>query len=286
MSDITYAVDGIPLMHPSNYWWLEDDIVVGSNLERRASNMVVSGRDGSIYTPDETLNTTQIGLKMLCNAAGGRTVEETRSALLALLGKRSAPVVLTRTFFGASVSADAKLNTVSNDDAWIETHDSVRFTAVMDIPGVYFRDTSDQTWTQQTPVSGTTYRVTSLNNSVAEIRDAKIKLTGPMTLPVFKDIASGSSFSLGTISAGRMVIVDCATGYAYESAAGTSWALTGTDITATLRAVGPGSGRRIISLTPAITAGDPFDRRVNISLTSTGLVTASKIDILARRCFL
>lgn len=283
-SNVIYTADGVLLDHPAGNWYLLDEKAMGTNLERYSQDSTIPGRDGVLPYYDENIGPTMYGMHFVCNAVGARTVNDSYQALMALLDKRTGPVVLTRQLFGATVSADAKF-VKSTDTQPIATYDSIEFIVVMEIPAGWWRDSADLTFTQSAPVSGTAYRVSTFDNTCGDIRDAKIKLTGPMTAPVFRDMGSGMEITLGTIASGRQVIVDCATGYAWEAAASSSWSLSGNDWTQYLRSTGPGSGRRVMSFAPVMQGTDPFDRRVNVRLTSTGMTASSKIEILGRRCF-
>lgn len=282
-SNVAYTVDGIALDSPQGYWYLLDEKAMGSNLKRRNVATEIPGKDGFLPSYDETENSVMIGFRMVCNSVGVRTVADSYEAVMSLFRKRTGPVIVQRTLFGATHAAEMKYVETVNTKP-IETYDSIEFVVVMEIPGGFWRDAADLTWSQ-VPVSGTSYRASPFDNSSSDIRDAKIKLTGPMTNPVVRDMGSTMEFSMATIVAGRQVIVDVATGYAYEAAASTSWALTGNDWTQFLRTSGPGSGRRIFTMTPTITASDPFDRRINIRVTSSGMTGSSKIEIQGRRCF-
>ena len=284
MPSATYSIDGIAMNHPLGNWYVLDDIPVGLAVERRSSDLFVQGRNGSVGTYDETDEISQLGLVVVVNAVGVRTVNDSYQALKSILTKRTDFLTLRRTLFGTTSEAKAKLLKLV-EPKLIATADSFTFTIVLVLPGVYFRDTADLTWTQSAPVSGTTYRVTTFDNTTTDIRDAKIKLTGPMTSPVLKDEGSGTSFSVGTVAAGRQVLVNADTGYVYESASSSAWNLSGSDISAQLRTAGVGSGLRVISFSPSMTSGDPFDRRVNVTLTATNMTASSKLEIQGRRCF-
>jgi hypothetical protein len=285
--NLTYWIDDVALDDPQDRWWVLDDTTVAPEISRRDINMLVGGLDGAHPAVVEAYELTTLNLQMVCRGSDTVSVEEVFQALTSLMSNRARLVTVKRLLFGHITTAQAKLASIANITR-IETGDQITFTALFTIPDVFFRDVTPITWDKPAPVSGTIYNVESLSNSGFDITDSLIKLVGPMTTPVFRDVNSGGEFSVKTLAAGQQALIDCYQGTVTQTgfSAGMWTPGNGNDISYTLRTKGPSSGRRTLWLTPGVVAGDLFDRRISVAVTASGMSGTSRIAIRARRTFL
>jgi hypothetical protein len=176
----------------------------------------------------------------------------------------------------------------SEPELWVGAA-RARFTAVIEVPGVYWRDETTTTW--QGSANASNQPVTTLAGSTAPITDALIRVTGPASSITIRDVATQGAVGLltsgsNTVAAGQRLIIDCASMRAALVTTDTWDLATGTDRTGVISVFGPGSASRWLHLTPAVAVGDPFSRAVLISCSGSGTTAASKLEVRARRAYL
>lgn len=287
---VSYTLDKVPLHHPLNYWWLEDVRPVGSNFQRRAVNMQVTGRDGVVPNFGETGDIVQIGFRFVCNAAGTYSVTQTYNALVAVLTRNwklssgTALLELKRTMFGQVHVAMVKLAALTDTEP-IETGDSLRFTAVLTIPGGWWRDENFSDWSSAAPIpQGYNYLNDTLKNSAAPIKDAQIQLIGPMTGIQLYDGGSDTVLYVNQpIGATERILIQCDTAKALLGPVGNGWSAIGTDVASQVTTSGYGSTQQFFALTPYWWVGqDPFYRVLQFRFYYSNGGPTSQVKIRAK----
>ncbi|MDF5756665.1 hypothetical protein P3X83_29060 [Spongiactinospora sp. TRM90649] len=281
----------MPLTHPAGCWRLK----VGTKRRPlpgvRAVSVVVPGRHGQIPVYGLDLETTTLPLacavygRTPAGADGGHEqMEHNLEALGALLGERNR-LMLLRYEAGAIVRvAEVMVEAVSEPEVNVGAA-IARFTAMLTIPGVLWRDEVTATWAGSANAAAQV--VTPLAGSTGPIVDALVRITGPVVNPSVKDVASGGTISRASgVLAGERLLIDCAAMRAALVDSDT-WDLeAGDNVTGEIQATGPGSAFRWLHLTSAVALGDPHSRAVLVTSTASSTSVASALEIRARRSFL
>ncbi|NRQ34509.1 hypothetical protein HII36_22045 [Nonomuraea sp. NN258] len=184
--------------------------------------------------------------------------------------------------------ADVTIVAASEPDLHVDAA-RARLTAVVEVPGVYWRDETTTTWAGNADTEN--QPITTLVGSTAPIVDSLIRITGPISSATVTDVATGGVLGLltsgsTTIAAGERLLLDAAAMRAALVTTDTWDLATGTDKTGVISVFGPGSASRWLHLTPAVAVGDPFSRAVLISCSDSGVTVASKLEVRAPRAFL
>ncbi|MFG2076983.1 hypothetical protein [Nonomuraea maritima] len=286
----TYLLDGVALDHPAGCWRLKKGTKRRPLPGLRQVEVKVPGRAGELPILGLDHETTTMPLVLTVygrtpsGAPGGyEQMEHNLEALGAVLGVKHRLMKLT--FVAGTVvrQADVILDGISEPE--INTDAAMaRLTAVMRIPGVYWRDLFDTTWSGA--VNAADQLVTTLAGSTAPITDAVVRVTGPAVNPAVTDVATGGTVSRSSgLSAGQRLLIDCGQMRARLVTTDT-WDMTaGTDVTGQIAATGPGSAFRWLHLTPSVAVGDPHSRAVLVTAAATSTTAASKLEIRARRSF-
>ncbi|WP_336214376.1 hypothetical protein [Nonomuraea sp. LPB2021202275-12-8] len=290
----TYNLDGIPLDHPARCWHLTPDTRRRPLPGVRAVEVTVPGRAGElpIVGLDHETTTVPLGLVVTGRTPAGEDggyeqLEHNLEALAALLGVRHRLMTLRYEAGTIVREAQVTITAVSEPDVRIGAA-RARVTAVVRVPGVYWRDEITSTWTGSANTAS--QPVTTLAGSTGPITDALIRITGPAVNPTVVDVATGGTVMRPSgLLAGERLLIDCAAMRASKATIDT-WDLTPgpdvTDVTGTIQATGPGSAFRWLHLVPAVGVLDPFSRVVLVTTTATSTTVASKIEIRARRSYL
>ncbi|WP_378786609.1 hypothetical protein ACFMQL_20575 [Nonomuraea fastidiosa] len=255
----------------------------------------VTGRPGELPIVGLDHEATSFSLTFVVTGAtpagtdgGFQQMEANLEALSALLGTRNRLMSLRYQAGSIVRIADVTITAASEPEIWVGAA-RARFSVVVEVPGVYWRDEAEATW--QGSVTAPDQVVTTLAGSTAPITDALIRVTGPATNFTLTDMASGGSigmtvFLANVIPEGQRLLIDAAAQRA--ALVGTdTWDLDGgTDRTGAMVVSGPGSATRWIHLTPAIALGDPFSRAVIVSCSATATTSESAVEIRARRAYL
>ncbi|MGW6499321.1 hypothetical protein [Nonomuraea angiospora] len=287
----TYLLDGVALDHPAGCWRLKKGTKRRPLPGLRQVQVKVPGRAGELPILGLDHETTTMPLVLTVygrtssGAPGGyEQMEHNLEALTALVGVKHRLMKLT--FVAGTVVrvADVILDGISEPE--INTDAAMaRLTAVMRIPGVYWRDEFDTTWSGT--ANGADQLVTTLAGATGPIADALVRFTGPAVNPALTDVATGGTISRSSgLLAGERLLIDCGQMRARLVMTDT-WDLTaGTDVTGQIAATGPGSAFRWLHLTPSVAVGDPHSRTVLVTAVATSTTAASKLEIRARRAYL
>ncbi|MGP3965696.1 hypothetical protein ACTWPT_58115 [Nonomuraea sp. 3N208] len=216
-------------------------------------------------------------------------MEHNLEALTALLGVKHR--LMTLTYIAGTIVRQAQVILDGISEPEINTTAAMaRVTAVMRIPGMYWRDEVETTW--QGSANAAARLVTTLAGSTRPIMDALVRFTGPPVNPALTDVATGGTVSRSSgLLEGERLLIDCGQMRARLVTTDT-WDMTaGTDVTGQIAATGPGSAFRWLHLTPAVGVLDPFSRVVLVtttatSTTATSTTATSKMEVRARRSYL
>ncbi|MFI6909647.1 hypothetical protein ACIBKY_50890 [Nonomuraea sp. NPDC050394] len=290
----TYTLDGVPLDHPAGCWRAK----VGTKRRPlpgvRAVSLKVPGRSGEIPVHGLDLEATTLpivvgayGIRPDGSNGGVEQLETNLEALAAVFGVRHRLMTLTYTTGSIVRVADVTVETTSE----IELDPGparARFTAVVKIPGVFWRDPIPSTW--EGSANGASQPVTTFAGATGPITDALLRITGPAVNPTVVDVATGATIRRPSgLLAGERLLIDCAAMRASKATIDT-WDLTPgpdvVDVTGDIQATGPGSAFRWLHLTPTIGVGDPFSRVVLVTSSATSTTAASKLEIRGRRAYL
>jgi hypothetical protein len=287
----TYTLDGVPLDHPAGCWRSK----VGTKRRPlpglQQVQVKVPGRAGElpIVGLDHETTTMPIVLRVYGRTPSGgfggyEQMEHNLEAIGALLGVKHRLMTLTYTAGTIVRQAQVILDGISEPEV-NTTAAMARLTAVMRVPGVYWRDEFDTTWSGA--ASGVDQPVTTLAGSTGPISDAILRFTGPAVNLALTDVATGGTVSRSSgLIAGQRLLVDCGQMRARLVTADTWDFTSGMDVTGQIAATGPGSAFRWLHLTPSIGVGDPFSRVVLVTAAATSTTAASKLEIRARRSYL
>lgn len=279
---ITYAIDGAPLDHPAGLWSIEAATSAGQPINPRAVNQVVPGFDGIMPVAYESLEAPPqvIALSVGGDGSGGETdlgLQQNLNALGALFRNAT---LLTKTVDGVSRTATVQLGSLSAPEYAPDA--TAKVTATLRLVKSYWRGPSGD-YSRLHPPLGGVNRVTTLDGSSGPVDDALILITGPIANPRVTDLASGEWVQANfTVAAGEKLLINCAT---WQARRGTTvtYAGGGSIVSQTLSA---SKGRAaLLRLTPAMTAGDPLDTRVTVSLTGTGDNADTTLGIRAQPAF-
>ncbi|MEQ4723765.1 hypothetical protein [Nonomuraea sp. B19D2] len=257
----------------------------------RTVNLSVPGRSGDLPVLGLDHEATTFGLAFTVypyapsGADGGAEQMETNlEALGALLGTRHRLMML-KWATGSIIRVAGVTVEATSEPEYFAGAAMARLTAVVKVPGVYWRDEVDSTWTGTLPGAGQI--VTPLAGSTGPIVDSVLRVTGPAVQPSLRDVATGGTVSYaGTVQAGQHLLVDCG-GLRAAIVTTDTWSLTGgTDVTGTINATGPGSAFRWLHLISAMALGDPHSRAVLVDATASGTSGESALKIRARRSYL
>ncbi|WP_433235547.1 hypothetical protein ACQPYK_25530 [Streptosporangium sp. CA-135522] len=287
----TYVLDGVPLDHPSGCWRLKKGTKRRPLPGARSVSVAVPGRAGDLPIMGLDHEATSFGLALTVYSrtpdghnGGFEQLEANMEALGALLGVRHR--LITCKWVAGSIIrvAGVTIEAVSEPEVNVGAA-LARLTAVVKVPGVYWRDEADSTWTGTLP--GAEQIVTPLAGSTGPIVDALLRVTGPAVNPSVTDVATGGTVAYaGTVPAGQHLLIDCGRLQAATVTTDTWDLSTGSDVTGKVNATGPGSAFRWLHLTPAMALGDPHSRAVLVSAAASSTTGASALKIRARRSYL
>jgi hypothetical protein len=254
----------------------------------RGDNIVIPGRDGSIYVPNKSFDDGSMTLKMWvrgCDVDGA--IPTTRmteyrnniATLTRLFGKRDSLLDVRQVWPAGTIQYLCEVRQ-AYDFAENSFMPKAKFAVELNIPGVFGQDVSTTDYTGSTSLtSGTTVTMAAYNGGTAPIKDAIIVVRGPATNPRLTNTSTGQWVQLSaTIATGTDWRVNVGT---WETVTGSAIGLTGTTgLTARIAETSyGGGGNQFLSLSP--TVGGP-----QVTFTATGVGAATQILARARRKFL
>lgn len=159
-----------------------------------------------------------------------------------------------------------------------------RFTVGLTLPYGVWEDPYTQDWTSAAVTSGVAQEVTTLQGATDRITDAVVLVQGPVTNPRVTDPATGAYVELsGALTAADYWRVNVGT---WTTRVGNlnlgSGDTAGTDRQADTRYGGTPNQAAFLPLVPTRDAGA---RRVKVALSGTGITTATRVHVRARRKF-
>jgi hypothetical protein len=262
----------------------------------RAADVAVPGVDGEIASLNDDLDSTLVSLSMWVLGTdttgaipGGSTAMDQCRAnmdtLAHLFRKTHALLDVRETSHTSGTIRQAYCKVVDAIAPDIKAGGLGRFTVSLKVPDGLWQDVSTADWTSTpTIVSGNFYEITTLQGATGPTNDAIILVTGPVTNPKLTDFTTGAYVQLNqTLTGSQFWRLNMAT---WSTRYGASLTLGSTDATGTdgqASTVFGGGKAQFLRLVPSVVTGL---RRSQISLTGTGITSATTISVRARRKFL
>ena len=294
LSDYPITVDGVRLDNLAK--GLEASAFTTGAL--RVADGLLAGVDGVVASVDDSREPSGLSLSMFVRGTDedglvplGRDAQavyqENLDDLRHLFGKSGAlldvRVVMDKDDPAAERQAYAKVvDSITPED---HPGDVGRLAVVLTIPGVYWRSTAPETWSQAAVVSGTEYAVTPLEGSTAPVDDAVVCLAGPFNAGTkVVDPATGAFVRLNeAVVAGDVWRVNVAT---WESRVGAGLTVDSADTAGTDKSgvTDQGGGYpKYLRLNPRRDGGT---RRVKVQVVGGGFTAATTISTKTRRAYL
>lgn len=289
-SDRPITVDGVRL--DTLAWNVEK--VTRATAARRSANVQVPGVDGVIPSLNDPLEPALFGLDMwlrgtdldgVTPAGGSRTTfRQNLDELLHLFGKRHALLEVREQVDGIGTERRTLAKVVDTIAPDVSEHGGTgRFSVSLELPYGVWEDVAASDWNSGQVASGTAVEVTTLQGATERVADAVVLVTGPVTNPRVTDPVSGAWVQLNQALTGTQFWrVNMAT---WSSRFGTGLTFgsadtTGTDGAGSTQFGGTRNQAVFLPLTPARDTGA---RRVKVALSGTGITTATRIGVRARR---
>lgn len=247
-------------------------------VQVRTQSLDIPGQHGTIPIGLPVFEVPQVSLDLKCGLGTQATVESISNELLGLL---AAPgLTLGRESGGIVTSAVPRLLGISlGEFIW---NDSARFTALLDIPGVFFKAASLDV-ASQVIVSGNTYTLAGLNVGTAPITDSILRFRGPLTSVQVIDPVSGTGVSwTGSLAVSTFLFINTANLTARTSVTSTDWTSGGTDVSGGVSRPPTGS----LQIWPRMTASDPSVRQARLTVTGAGFTGVTTITVRAQPAYL
>ena len=279
MDEFTYLVAGVPDTAARE---LTRARPFSGPITVRRSVLDLPGRHGTTPSGGPVIfDDSKLSLTWELQAPTWAALEVERLALMALLGAPG-DIVVTRRIGSVDLAAAHRLVSATG----MESDTGMPLatvTAVLSAPGVFWRG---QEFTSE-PVAASagtvTLEVPELAGSTAPVADAVVRASGPLTSVSLNDVPSGTGLSWsGSLSVGAFLFMDARTLRAWTSTDGAAWTGSATDATGGIDY--PPAGP--LQLWPAMTATDPTDRRVSITVDGTGRGSGTAVAVRARPAYL
>lgn len=276
MAEFSLLVNGVDLAR----WVVLSGTSWRPSVRMRRAPVRIPGRHGTRTTGRRLFDEGTVALELIVAATTQAALETEANALHGLLG--AASLTLVRRSGGLETSAVVELESIAAGD-FVEAGYG-RLTALLAVPGVFFRGT-ETTASIGTVTSSTPVAVPFLAGSTAPVPDALLRLysfsgnaiaAGALSVT---DEASGTGFTVqAAIPATTYLYVDCATHRAWQSASGTAWTpSSGTDVSGWVEEHPVG----MLELTPAMQGTNPTDRKVFVRTSMS-----TSVSVRARAAYL
>lgn len=259
-------------------WSIRSGSTWRAPVQVRTQSLEIPGQHGTVPIGLPVFEVPQVSLDLKCGLGTQATVESISNELLGLLGAPG--LTLGRDSGGVVTSAVPRLLAVSlGEFIW---NNSARFTALLDVPGVFFRAASADS-TPTVVVDGTTYTIATLAAGTAPVTDGVLRFLGPLTAVTVLDPVSGTSVTwTGSLTGGNYLFLHPATMVARTSATSTLWASGGTDVSGGMSRAPSGS----LQIWPRMVAADPAVRSSRLTVTGTGFTGATALTVRAQPAYL
>jgi len=261
-----YSLDGIALNNPGMGWKFRGPSRPLSDLTADRTSLRIPGLPGVVANVDDRLAS-------LAPPTPTLVVQSRRAKYETLLSLFAEASVLALTGNPGRHAAVEFLS--SNHNGLTSRDEVVDVTATLRIPGVFWRDVDEQTFTQSIAAAAS-YTV-DLWPMTGLVTDAVIRARGPFTDLV---VASrGASFRrLGSVAAGSYLRYHCATGRAFLTTTDT-W-VGGVPVSGSVDAVGPGNK---LAIYPSKV--DELVKRGRVTVTTATRGAGAQIEIRGKGAY-
>lgn len=167
----------------------------------RGENLELAGRDGRLYVPNKRLEPGLLSLSMWCSdtdADGGNPGYEqflqNYDTLIALFMRNNSMLHVRKQVASDGTERESYAEVsgaIAPDISGSHAHPVAKFTIGLELPGVFWQDTTDVVWSQTGAVSGTVYSPTGFGGGNAPMMDLAIEVTGPANNPRLVDGSTG-----------------------------------------------------------------------------------------------
>lgn len=261
----------------------------------RAADMPITGVDGVAPSLNDDLDPTTLTLTMWVLGtdenglvpAGETGMSQCLANLDVLshlfVGKRHALLNVTQVVDNAGTLRQAWCKVVDAISPEVRAGGLGRFAVSLLVLDGMWQDGATSDWSQPSVTADTVYEVATLRGSSAPVSDTVVLVTGPVTNPQVNDFASSAYVRLNAVLASgqswRVNVGTWTTRYGTLTLGSSD--LSGTDGQAVT--VFGGGNSRFLRLSPAVSDGL---RRVRLSLSGSGMTSATSLAVRGRRKFL
>lgn len=270
---MSWSITGVDL----GRWVVEQATVRRAGVTVRRTSVQVPGRHGVIPAGMVEYDEPTVAMTLGCHGLTEADVEASVWGLHGVLGGPGS-LALTRTVGGLVTTAHARLVSVAHEHVGAGYDRAV---ALLAVPGVFWR--GEPIASVPAPASGGRIELPALAGSTAPVADAVVQVAGPLTSVQVACPVSGTGLSwAGSLPAGSYLYLDAAGVTARVSPSASAWETGGAPASSGLDY--PAAG--VLSLWPAMHAGDPADRRVHVTVTGAGHTAATTVAVRARPAYL
>jgi hypothetical protein len=253
----SYSIDGIALQNPDRGWIFRGPSKPLSNLTLRRPTLQAPGLPGVMPDPDDALQNLDPPMPTLM-------VQTPRAEYETLLALFTRGRMLSITDHPGREAAFELLST--SHDGYGNGDEIIDVTATIQLPGVFWRDTDERTFTQALTSASHTVDLWQMTGLVT---DAVIRVKAPFT---GLRVESGSAWmTFASLTTGYLRY-ECATGRAYTTSTDT-WT-GGTAVGGTVDADGPGDKFGIFPTTI-----DPFTSKGRVVVTTATRGAGAQIQV-------
>src|SRR5215212_2287744 len=260
----------------------------------RSANVAIPGVDGVAASLNDDLEPIQLALSMWVIGTNPTTgvvpsnsldqFRDNLDALSFIFGKQHALTAFVEQVHSSGTQRRAWGKVEEAISPEVRAGVLGRFTVTATLHDGLWEDlaTSDFTSTP-TLVSGNFFEVTTLQGATGPINDAVILVTGPVTNPRLTDLTTSAYVQLNqALAAGQFWRLNVGT---WASRYGSGLTLSSADTAGTDGHASTqygGGNARFLRMVPTLSTGA---RRVQMSLTGTGITSATTVSVRARRKF-
>lgn len=272
----TWRLNGLDLDSLTTYGLIVEPSVWRPPISTRLQSIEIPGRHGELSPGLPVFEAPLITISVWRTGTQA-AIEEATNALIAVLTQPT--VTVTRESGGLVTTAVAKLASMAFEGFIVGS--TSRATAVLRIPGVFFRDAAAVGADNTFSANLTNVAVPHLAGATAPITDAVIRILGPCTNPSITDPTTGTGISwTGSVPADEYLFLRPERISAVRSTLDSTWLSGGSGANGGVDypAAGP------LQLWPMVDS--PTVRTVRFSATGTGRTTATRLTIRAARSYL
>lgn len=274
---MTYRIEGV-----DGPWTVLSGTMYRPPVTVRRASVYLPGQHGSMPAGGVLFDEPILTFEFLVEGATPAALELNVQSFVSLLS-RPGDLVVTRLVGGQTHEASGRLVSMS-DPEFYPAGNAVVIDVTVALPGVFFRPPAPSTSTLiEAGMSVSGAPVSSVTGSTAPVTDAVVRVTGPLTYIQVTDDLTGTGLSwAGTLTASQYVYLDAGALTARVSTSSSAWSSGGSVANSGLDY--PPAGPLVLWTGPH--EGDVTDRRATISLTGTGMTSATAVAVRARRSYL